>query len=184
MGLSVLFNCESSSVVGIKNLYVITKDWNGKPIQFPLDRTYVSGTDDIVPVYVGYEGGFNPEDAFEYYEINPKYAVFDDEMIESRQGILYNKTLEFRFPNVNDEENNAVLNTFFDNSGMFALSQIVVLYIDSNNQQWISGYDLPFQLKEFDLQTDSVNGDNSYYFKYVQSSYMPKKNFKLIYGKL
>lgn len=178
------FNECNFSIEGIKKLFVITKDRHNNPINFPVDRNYMVGTDDMVEIYVGYEGGINEEDEYRYYEINPKYAKFEDEFKETRQGVLYYKTLEFTFPDISDKQNNEIIDAFFDDSGFFALSQIIILYIDKNDNHWISGYDMPFTLEEFDLQTDMKNGDNSYYFKYVQSNYMPKKNFKLIYGKL
>lgn len=170
-----LFDSCSDSLSGVKKLYLITKKGDGSAINYPMDIIFVSGGTDTIPLEFNKDTRIAKINGIEYQfrEIEPNLAVFDQEIVELRQGNLYRKTLSFSFQRLNLTMNNRLRDYLFDINGDFAISLVTALIIDNNNQHWIVGFDLPLSIDELDTQTDTRGGDNSYALSYSSQSYLP-----------
>jgi len=172
--IDILEGC-NNSVSGIKELLVLTKYSGETSIIYPMDVVFVSGATDTVPLEIDRNNRLIQINSvfYMYRNMEAKYASFDQEVIETRQGKVYRKTLSFAFPRLDLYNNNQLRDFLFDKQGDFALSQITVMIVDNNNESWIVGWDLPFVVDEFNAKTDMGGGDNSYALSYSCSSYLP-----------
>jgi len=75
-------------------------------------------------------------------------------------------------PKVNLTTNNQLKDFLFTDGGEFAISNALLFFIDSNNQPWIAGFDIPFVLQEFDLNLGAKQAENQYVLKYISNSYL------------
>lgn len=169
----ILENCQHS-IGGIKEFNIATRDRDGNPLTFPLDIVLQSGSTNTLSVDDDFENRIltinNTE--IQYRHVTPEFVTYTEEEIEDRQGRYYEKTLDFSLPKVNLTTQNQLKEFLFTSGGEFAVSNALVFFTDSNNQKWISGFDIPFVLEIFDLTTGERGGDNNYKLKYVSKSYI------------
>lgn len=180
MGHTKLFDSCNDSVSGVKKLYLITKNGDGSSINYPLDIIYVSGATDTIPLTFNALTRLitiNGND-YSFIEIESKFAAFEQEVVETRQGLIYRKTLSFAFPRLDLFTNNKLRDFLFDKEGDFATSQLTAAILDNNNQQWLVGFDIPFTINEFDTKTSSGGGENSYAMSYSCVSYLPALKYQ------
>lgn len=172
----------NDSVSGIKTLRLCAKKFNGDPLNFPVDVIFLSGGTEtlILQDNVRERKITINEDDFEYRIVKANFAEFNQEIVESRQGIIYRKTITFSFPKINLTTNNQIRQFLFGQGEQFAISNIMAFITDVNNQDWIVGWDLGLVLEEFDLQTDKRNGENVYVFRYESESYLPALKYVTI----
>jgi len=170
MAYTELFETCWDSLSGIKQLKLIAKKQDGSPITFPLDVIIQSGKVVVSEDYMQKLFTVNGE-SYQYRDILPNHGGLEEEFIDERQGKLYRKNLYFSIPKVNLLTNNQIRDFLFASGEQYAITNICAFIIDNNNQNWIVGWDLPLELEEFDLKTDTRNGENSYVFRYVSESY-------------
>jgi len=175
MGHNKLFDSCNDSVSGIKYLYILTKKSDSSSITYPIDIVFVSGGTDTIPIEFDALNRLISINGTEYMfrELEARFADFDQEIVETRQGIVYRKTLSFAFPRLDLFTNNNIRDYLFDRDGDFAISQLTALIVDNNNHNWIVGFDLPLVIDEFDAKTSSGGGENSYALSYSSKSYLP-----------
>lgn len=176
--INILDNCVHS-IGGIKDFNIATRDVNGDPLTFPLDIIMQSGSTNTLLVSDDYDNRILTINTtqVQYRHVMPDFASYLEEEVENRQGRYYQKTLDFSLPKVNLTTQNQLKEFLFTSGGEFAVSNALVFFTDSNNQKWIGGWDIPFVLENFDLQTGERNGDNNYTLKYISKSYTRTYNY-------
>lgn len=170
-----LFDSCNDSISGIKTLRLSAKKFDGSPLVFPLDVLFLSGaTDTILLTDNMPERKITINDIdYQYRIIKPNFAEINQQVEETRKGIIYRKSLTFSFPKVTLTTNNQIRDFLFGQGEQFAISNIVAFITDTNNNDWIVGWDYGLVLEEFDLKTDKRNGENVYVFRYESESYSP-----------
>lgn len=169
----ILDNCVHS-IGGVKDFYIATRDTAGSPLDFPLDVILESGSTNTILVGFNYTGRTLTVNntLVTFRHVYPDKCSYTEEQVSTRQGDTYRKTLEWSMPKVNLTTNNQLKDFLFSASGEFAISNALVFFVDSNNQNWIAGFDLPFVLQDFDLDVGARQGDNQYTLRYVSNSYL------------
>lgn len=173
----------NNSIGGIKKLYLATRYSDGSPIDFPIDVLYdtISNDENVILLDDDFENRIITinNKQITYRNITPKDASFEQEIIETRQGRIYEKKLSFIVPKITITTNNQIREFLFDSGGQFAISNALALILDNNNNKWIVGFDYPLILDNFDLKTDKTNnGSNDYSFNYTSRSYLPSFKYK------
>lgn len=176
----ILNNTCNNSVSGVKELYLATRYDDGTALNYPLPVTYSDLNTIQLNMDISNKTITMMGNVIEYKDVVPITVNFNQELLEERQGYLYSKTLTFTIPKINVQTNNSIREFLFDQDGEFAISKALVLIKDNNNVNWIAGYDIPFEIDEFDLQTDYRNGNNQYSLTYTNRSYYPAIKYILI----
>lgn len=177
--INILDNCVHS-IGGIKDFFIATRDSNGEPLQFPLDVILQSGSTDTILASWDYAERtmIIGNSTITFRHVYPNACTYKEEEVSTRQGKTYRKTLEFKMPKVNLTTNNQLKDFLFTSGGEFAISNALLFFVDSNNQSWVSGFDIPFVLQDFDINVGSKQGENQYSLKYISNSYL--RTFKYI----
>ncbi len=168
-----LFGCGSPSMGGIKTLRLATRDINGIPLSFPLDIKLKQNDESIIELiddaimHVITIGGVD----ISYRVVYPIASDFKEEEVTDRQGRFYTKSLAWEMPQLTLTTNNQLKDFLFTTSGEFAISNAVAFITDTNDNNWIIGWDNPLVLQTFDIQTDIESGENKYVLQYVSKSY-------------
>ena len=179
-----IFDVCSYSITTIKNLYIGARQLNGDPIDFPIEYITLTGTTDSIIRVTEWSASGNYAlmggQYIEWTEV-PNLGdniVFEEVYEEGKQGKTYIKNLNFDLPNVNFTTN-AVLKSFlFSSGGEFAIANAIAWVIDTNNQYWIIGYDLPLILQDgMELQ---VADENYYSLSFRSVSYSRVRNYEVI----
>lgn len=178
---SILDNCVHS-IGGVKDFNISTRDENDDPLSFPLDFIIKTGDTNTLLVSNDFDDRLFSINTtvLKYRHVIPNYVTYEENEIEDRRGRYYQKTLTFSMPKINLTTQNQLKEFLFLSDGEFSISNAVVWFTDSNNHKWIAGYDIPFQLIEFDLETGDRQGDNNYRLIYQSNSYFKTKNWELI----
>jgi hypothetical protein len=182
MAESIFNSCEFS-ITDIKHLYIGARQLNGNPIEFPLEYITKTGTTESVIRVQEWNPSAN------YALIGGQYVEwtqvpnlgnnisFEESYEEGKQGKTYVKNLGFDLPNVNFTTN-AVLKSFlFSASGNFAISNAIAFLVDSNDQQWLVGYDIPLLLQ--DGMELSIANENHYKLSFQSISYSRSRNYEI-----
>jgi hypothetical protein len=179
-----IFDTCSYSIDSIKNLYIANRQLNGKPIEFPIDFLTITGTRESVVRVDSWDNEANIAvmggQTIEWREV-PNMGTnieFNEEYEEGKQGQTYVKNLSFQLPHVNYNTNAALKEFFFSSEGNFAISNAIAFIIDTNNQKWIVGYDIPLILQ--DGMELSISEDNQYNLVYKNISYSRSRNYQII----
>jgi len=161
------------SIGGVKNFKIATRKTDGSPISFPLDVVFVSGSTDTITFVEDFTGRTITigDDVIEFRNVYPNYCTYTEEEVEARQGRFYSKTLQWEMPKVNPVTQNQLKSFLFADEGEFAISNALVFFTDSNNQNWFGSIDLPFVLQTYDSTTAERGGDNKYVMSYKAESY-------------
>lgn len=166
----ILTGC-THSIGGLKDFNISTRDTDGNPLSFPLDVVFKSGSTNTILVSDDFENRImtlgNME--LQYRHVMPDFVTHVEEEIKERQGNYYRKTLEFSLPKVNLTTQNQLKEFLFTSGGEFAVSNAVVWFTDTNGHKWISGWNIPFVLENFDLTTGGE--DNNYKLTYICNDY-------------
>lgn len=177
----ILENCVHS-IGGVKDFYIATRDTNNDPLDFPMDVILKTGSTNTILMAMDYPNRIvtinNTQVVFRH--VYPNFVSYNEEEVDERQGKYIRKTLEFSLPKVNPVTNSQLKEFLFTSAGEFAISNALVFFIDANNHNWISGFDIPFVLQNFDLSTDVRNADNQYTLKYIEKSYNRTFQYELI----
>lgn len=184
MALDSIFDVCSYSITTIKHLYIGNRLLNGNPIKFPIDYITVTGTTDSIIRVEGWDADANTatmgEQVIEWTEVpNLQNNIeFEEEYVEGKQGKTYIKNLNFQLGNVNFRTNMILKSFIFTVDGEFAISNAIAWIIDTNNQQWIVGYDLPLVLQ--DGMEITISNENFYRLSFQSISYSRIRNYKII----
>lgn len=168
-----LDNCVHS-IGGIKDFYIATRDINGDGLNFPLDVILSSGSTNTVVTQFNKNTRIltinNTEIVFRH--VFPETCSYREEEVSDRRGKTFLKTLEWTMPKINLTTNNQLKEFIFTADGGFALSSALVFFTDMNDNSWIAGFDLPFVLQDFKIESGAKGEDNVYSLKYTSSSYL------------
>ena len=177
--INILDNCVHS-IGGIKDFYIATRDTDGNPLDFPLDIILASGSSNTALIGFDYENRTLTVNntTITFRHVFPDTCTYVETEENVRQGDTYKKVLAWTMPKANLTTNNQLKEFLFTAGGEFAVSNALVFFIDSNNQSWISGFDLPFVLTKFDLEIGAKGGENGYKLEYISSSYL--RTFKYV----
>ena len=164
--------CLELTLDGIKEMKLCAKLENGDPISFPIDVVLKSGsTSTIVGSVTGGSiqlvtiGG----QTMQFVEPKVVTSSFEEVKTEDRRGKYYTQTIDFQFSRVDLYTNNQIKDFLFSDGGELAIANAVAIIKDSNDIQWIMGYDLPMVVENFEDTTGG--GDNLYSMTLVGRSY-------------
>lgn len=177
-----LFNECNDSLSGVKTLRLCAKKSSGEALSFPLDVVFKeSSTETLLLENNPSDNVITINDVdYDYRVVKPNYADFNQDILETRQGLVYRKDLTFTFPKIDLITNNQIRNFLFGQGEQFAISNIVAFITDMNDMDWIVGWDYGLVLDEFNLQTDTRGGENIYVFRYFSESYQPALKYEEI----
>jgi hypothetical protein len=173
--INILEGC-NNSIAGLKTIKLIAKLYNGEAINYPISIPIVNNQTTIQEDIDNRKVTIDGYD-YEFRFIYPNESDSWQELINTRQGKVWEKRLSFVIPKLQLSTNNQIRDFLFNANGQFAISQCFAILTDTNNQNWIMGYDSPLTLSEFDLQT---NDGNSYSFVYKSFSYNPSIRYNVI----
>lgn len=182
MAYTDLFAYNPLSMGGIKTLKLAVSDNNYNPLSFPLDIVLKDSNQNIVVASDDQKNRLITLGAtqIKYRIVYPLASSFIENEIDDRQGTYYEKKLDFEMPKLNLTTMNQLKDFLFTTSGDFAISNVVAFVKDTNNNDWIIGWDYPLILKNFNLQTDIDDGQNKYVLSYVSKSYQRIRQIEYI----
>lgn len=169
MAIRLLFEdaCEFSQG-GIKKLFLSTVLDKSDPY-YPLDY-YVSGSTVT---------GINEDITFT--EIDVVEAQVKQTRESDNQGKWFLKELKFSISKIGLQNNRFLNNVLFkqnivSSSGVTRPVNInnyntTAIFLDMNENWWISGFDIPFKITEFQLSTGSQGEENKYDLTFLSRSY-------------
>lgn len=178
MAINLFENCIDYTVAGIKNLKLMAKLEDGSAISFPIDVVLKSGDEATI---VGSITGSSQliaigNQTMQYVEPYVDNSTFREEQTEDRRGKYFTITIEFQFPKVSLYTNNQIKDFLFVNDGQFAIANAVALFTDNNDNQWLTGYDLPVVVEALD---DTTGGDDNFYsMQLVARTYNRMRRFE------
>jgi len=184
MAVQSIFDVCSYSIGTVKNLYIGARQLNGSVISFPIEYITVTGTTDSVIRVEAWDADANTAlmggQTIEWREVSNlgNNLEFTEEYVEGKQGKTYVKNINFSLPKVDFNTNAALKEFLFTAEGEFAISNAVAWVIDTNNQQWIVGYDLPLVLQ--DGMEIGISEENFYRLSFQSVSYSRTRNYSVI----
>lgn len=176
-----LFGCGSPSMGGIKRLKLATRYTDETPIDFPLDivlktndesTIMLSDDEDNRTMTVGTQ-------SIQYRIVYPLHASVVEDEVTDRQGRFYTQKLSFELPQISLTTTNQLKSFLFTTEGEFAISNMMALIEDMNDNLWLVGYIQPMVLESFDLTTGVDGEDNLYRLSYVCNSYSKIRQVEL-----
>lgn len=177
-----LFDCGHPSMGGIKRLKLATRTPLEAPLEFPLDIVLKTNDESIIvlsddeanrTITIGSQ-------QIEYRIVYPFNAALTEEEVQGRQGKFYQQKLDFELPQVSLTTTNQLKSFLFSSGGEFAISNMLCLIEDMNDNLWIVGYTQPLILENFDLQTGAEEEDNVYKLSYTCKSYSKIRAYQLL----
>lgn len=170
MAIKLLFDdvCEFNQG-GIKQLYLSTVLDKSEPY-YPINY-YVSGSTVI---------DINEDMTFVKIDINEDAEV-NQKRESDNQGKWYSKELKFTINKIDLQTNRFLNNVLFkmniiSSSGQTRPVNIknyntTAIFEDMNGNWWISGYDIPFKISVFEINTGAQGEDNKYDLTFISRSY-------------
>lgn len=167
----VLFEDCNFNLGGIRSIYLLTQLDEGKTYPyFPLSYNVMSGDTSIIDLIA------EPAQ-FERISINEGSTV-EEERISDKNGKYFEQKVTIVIPKVLIGQSQ-FLNAFLFKRSIVSASYVVrpinidayntcAIFLDNNNQWWISGYDAPLKITDFSL---SVGDNNSYELELTSTSY-------------
>lgn len=177
-----LFGCNEISMAGIKRLKLATRDLLEAPLDFPLDIVLKTNDESIIMLSDDEDNRTITlgSQSIQYRIVYPLHASIIEEERTDRQGRFYEQKLTFEMPQLNLTTINQLKAFLFTDDGEFAISNMVCFIEDMNDNLWITGYQQPMILENFDLQTGTTEGDNKYVLSYSCKSYAKIRQYELI----
>lgn len=174
--------CQAPSMGGVKRLKLATRDTSEAPLDFPLDITLKVGDESIIVLQ---DSEINRtitlgSQLIQYRIVYPLHATVTEDETTDRQGRFYTQTLTFELPQISLTTTNQLKSFLFTSSGEFAISNMVAIIEDMNDNLWICGYSQPLVLESFELQTGVDGEDNKYLISYTAKSYSKIRQIELL----
>ena len=175
-----LFGCNPLSMGGIKRLKLATRYTDESPLDFPLDILLKVGDESIIVLSDDEEnrvitlGG----EQIQYRIVYPLHASIEEQEVTDRQGRFYEQKLDFEMPQLNLTTINQLKAFLFTVGGEFAISNMLCLIEDLNDNLWICGYAQPMILQSFDMVTGNSEEDNKYTISYTCKSYAKIRQYE------
>lgn len=170
MAIQLLFDdtCEFN-LGGIKSLYMTTELIKSTPF-YPLNY-FVSGN-----TVVDIEENI----VFTKVEVGED-AVVSQVRESDGQGKWYSKELNFTIPKI-DLQTSRFFNSILFKQNIVSANGVVrpvniknynttIIFEDMNDNWWIAGYDVPFKITNYEMQTGNEGGENKYELSFRSRSY-------------
>lgn len=179
-----LISCNQYTLEGIKKLKICTQQTNGNPIVFPTDFILYNNEDGIIALSENEElQTITIGDQTMSYLIVDSFdmCVFDDELIETRQGKWFEKRITLTIPKAQLYTHNQIVDFLFQKDGKYAIAECVIAVTDSLGQTFLIGYDNPCILESMEISTDASDStDNKYEIIFTSKSYSRLRRYQVV----
>jgi hypothetical protein len=179
-----LIPCNTYTIEGIKSMKLCTQQSNGQPINFPTNFVLYQNNDGIIQISenVSAQTVTITDQTLSYLVVESfDMADFEDNRMETRQGVWFEKKLSIVLPKLSLYCSNQLVDFLFNVDGKYAVAMCIVLVEDTLGNTFIIGYDNPCQLQVMELQTDAYDTtDNLYKLEFVSRSYSRLRRYQVV----